>query len=449
MIKPLSTSRLRISRSLVIGLGLLIGGFSVQVFADDTIFSDKGLLDRWQVTGFGTIGWAQTDKYSSHTFRRNVYQDGAALRDDPYKMDSRLGLQMSGRLSQHWDVVAQFVTKHRYRDDFTDHFEQAFVRYTASDNWQVALGRQASDLFFLSDHRNVGYSYNWIRPPTEFYGYLPTDYFDGAKVSYQWGDFDNAWSLSLAAGNTEDLFQSYAILGDQNELDPTQESGPGQFEARSYNMELAWRGMEWALRLNFADVDLKTQPQQAQARQDVIDLLSPIYPDTEKLMFALTDIEFKYIGIGASWERNGWKLQSELAYIDTDNPVNAGERGYIHLARKIGDWTPYLTYGYSNDDTDFDFRRVDDLDLPPIPGLETLLRNVEDGFDTALRANRHNHSSVGIGVRWDFAPQKALKLQCDRFDLQSNSANIHGSAESFRSQGQTRSWCAASLDWVF
>lgn len=48
--------------------------------------------------------------------------------------------------------------------------------------------------------------------------------------------------------------------------------------------------------------------------------------------------------------------------------------------------------------------------LPPVPAL-TLL---DQAATAAVSGAQFNQRTVGVGVRWDFAPDRALKFQVDR-----------------------------------
>ena len=72
------------------------------------------LSNKWKVNGFATIGYADTDKYSDAVLRRNLYQNSAELRRNSFKLDSRIGLQLSKELTERWDLVLQGVLKHQH-----------------------------------------------------------------------------------------------------------------------------------------------------------------------------------------------------------------------------------------------------------------------------------------------------------------------------------------------
>lgn len=391
------------------------------------------LDERWQVSGFGTLGYSQTDKYDDRIARRNVYQSGEKLKDNGFLMDSRLGLQLKGQLSDHWEMLGQVVLREQFANNIEDYISMAFIRYRFDDHWQVSLGRQAIDLFFLSDHRNASYSYDWVRPPTEFYGYVSFDSFDGIKVSKDWGPFDSNWRWSLSIGNSKAKVKSNVqAQGDQID----------RIKAKPiYNTELRWQTGPWVLRGSFAilnfvqDLWFQNELEQGAA------FIQPLWPDFDRLMADFPhSYTLRYASLGLSWQKRQWKVQGEWNIIDANHVGFNGQRGYLHFAKRWQNWQPFITLGYADDDSPISY-------APPTPGIGLDL--FYDGLIKGVQELRHNQTSISLGLRWDFSSHKALKLQCDQFSFKSGSGSIYGQVDQTYNSNKTSSWCSVALDWVF
>lgn len=429
--------------------------------ADDFSLAQlKNVLDHnWQITGFGTIGYTHTNKYDDRLFRRNVSQDGAKLENNGALVDSRLGIQVKGDLTDQWEIVLQGVLKEQYAKNWSDYIDVAFARYRASDAWQFTFGRQPFDLFILSDHINVGYSYDFVRPPTEFYGYLPYDSFDGLGISRKWGDFDSEWSLDLSVGNLKEEFDADTYEEDErfgasmdNDVGPN-DPGNGDDETRAepiYNTALNWRSDKWHLRTNFAILEFKLELDGA---RQVTELLTQIAPAWQGPMQAreafLVNNKMHYFSIGGSWQDNNWKVQSEFSVIDADFAYYNGERAYLHVSRRYNDWLPYVTLGYANDDSNIVIQRVEDSGIATDSEIFPLLVAIQADLDKELVNLRNNQHSLTLGARWDFASRKAFKFQCDRYWFQAGSGSTHGRKDALYLNDETRTWCSLNLDWVF
>lgn len=404
----------------------------------------SSIWDSLEIKGFATLGYAQADKYDDRAFRRNVYQNGSRLREDGFLVDSRIGMQITGDITDHWDFMFLGVYKEQYGDDFIDYIDAAFVRYNASNNWQVAIGRQPFDVFFLSDHRNVGYSYDWVRPPTEFYGFIPYDSFDGIKISHNWGDFDNDWTWNFSVGLIEEKFENQAFEDDRPDVEDVTEARP------IYNTELTWRRNNWTFRANYAFLEFEQDLDDSENIENLVDSLKEYWPDLPRLhrSFVVNNI-LRYLSVGAQWEQGDWKVQTELSKINASFIHYNGWRGYFHVHKRFGNWMPYATFGYARDDSEHDYQRVSELDLPDDPELRRNMLMVQKGMDISIRSVRQNQRSLALGVRWDFAAQKAVKFQCDQYWFDGKSGSIHGRIKKAPEEDDERSWCSLTFDWVF
>lgn len=435
------------------------------------------LSNKWRVNGFATIGYADTDKYPDAVLRRNLYQSSSELRRNSFKLDSRIGVQLSKELSERWDVVLQGVLKHQHILHVTDYIDVAMLRYQASNEWQISLGRQPFDLFFMSDHRNVGYSYDWVRPPSEFYGFVSYDYLDGAKFIRRWGDFDNEWSLSFTVGLLEDAselisFDAFDPRDDNVSSDNCSSCGPpqgpnqpgfgaGQGSTNSndtttakpiYNTEITLHTGNWRLRANYAYLkfELEVGGVPATGLEEIFSDTNFFWPGVSELLQA-SEIqeELHYVSVGGSWESGGWKVQTEISHSEAATLAFAGQRGYLHIRRRWGDWSPFLTFGFARDDSSLDIQPLEEVNISPDVPFYGVLLALENEFQSITSVVRQNQNNISVGVRWDFAHEKALKFQCDRIRTDAQSGSIHDVLGRDFSQSVSRSWCSATFDWVF
>lgn len=389
----------------------------------------------WQFNGFATIGYINSDKYDYRVPRRSIHQNGERVKDNGFLMDSRVGLQVKGDLSDHWSMVGQIVLREQLGHELDDYIDLAFLRYQASNEWQFSFGRQAFDLFFLSDHRNTGYSYEWVRPPTYFYGFMPYESFDGVKVTKDWGDFDNQWHWSFSAGNVSSKFTS--------EVDADEDDADSIAAKPVYGTELSWQTGKWRVRANYAFFRFEQDLGLKHELEEVVEYVRPHWMDFEHIIDDMSRSNiFRYGSIGLSWEHEDWKVQTEVNVIDSDFIGFNGERGYIMASKRIGEWQPYVTLGFSNDSQEVKY------DKPPAhlgPDFGEFYYEVED----FVKGMRHNERSIGVGVRWDLAPQKALKFQCDRYYFDAHSGSVFGRVDENYNNSESNSWCSVALDWVF
>ncbi|MCJ8272985.1 MAG: hypothetical protein MJK04_26750 [Psychrosphaera sp.] len=413
--------------------------------AEASAVESNWLGDNWSFNGFGTIGYTQTDKYDDRIPRRTIFQSGSRLQDNGFLLDSRLGFQVKGQITDHWDVVAQVVAREQFANDFEDYIDIAFARYSTQDQWTFSVGRQAFDLFFVSDHQSTGYSYDWVRPPTEFYGSIPYNSFDGFKIAKQWGDFDNDWQWKLSVGNIKAEFDNDVVVNSAD-VDTTK-ANP------IYGTELTWQTGQWHVRASYALFKFE----QALAYDDKLDMLvndvSPFWPEFGRIVGDFTvKYDLSMTSLGALWQYKNWKIQSEWSRISTDFIGYNGDRAYIHVAKRFNAWRPFVTLGYAHDNQQVRYAPPPYIAPTENAEFNELVEAVNEFYveiTDVVKSMRHNQHSISLGVRWDVAPHKALKLQCDKFYFKAGSGSIHGRTDFKYRNNESRSWCSVALDWVF
>jgi hypothetical protein len=124
-----------------------------------------------------------------------IYEDSEAS----FKPDSKIGLQAKYFITDWASFTAQAVSR---GEDLSPDIEWAFFTFNIGDNWQVTLGRKRIPLYYYSDFQDVGFSYPWISPPDELYGWDATNY-NGISVAYNGNIGDINYGVSLFGGGED------------------------------------------------------------------------------------------------------------------------------------------------------------------------------------------------------------------------------------------------------
>ena len=124
--------------------------------------------------------------------------------------ESLVGIQGSLKVTPSLKATAQLVARASTGKVSAD---WVYLSYTLNSSWRIDAGRQR--LPFYSDSAYIGYTYPWVRPPPEVYGWQIYDY-DGGAVVYN-TDFGD-WSLrgSGYAGRratTDNVMQKNLVYG--------------------------------------------------------------------------------------------------------------------------------------------------------------------------------------------------------------------------------------------
>lgn len=418
-----------ICRQLFAGLPLLL------LICNATFAAEEAITNRF--SGFASIGLVTNDN-PDIVFRRDVTQtQGSHDGDIEWRNDSILGLQWQTQWSYQLETTAQFVVKDRLNNSLEESIEWAFVRYRPLDGLDIRLGRLGTDIFMLSDYRQVGYALPWIRPPHDTYGLLSFYHFDGADISKRFNIGDSTLNVKAFYGRSD---QEYPV--------DTGTNSPYRLIFEGGGIGFNWELDEWKLRYSYANVEVKNN--NANLLSDALNAVSSIWPEASVLAenFLTRSKNFKYHQLGVAYDNNVWFLQTEATQLNSDAIVISSTRHfYVSLGRRIDAFTFYVARGY--------VRSVN----PPIsiiapsgypPDISLQLNSLAYASEYALNGARSSQHSVSFGARWDFTSKMDLKLQVDEFkvDKFGDALWIHAQANTIP-QAQTAHVVSVSLDVLF
>jgi hypothetical protein len=156
-----------------------------------------------KVTGFGSI--IGTTLLSDEGYWVK-HPSGAGLYDDDVGFDIKeetlLGVQGVFKFTNKLSATAQVIS--RGQDNYDPDIEQFFVSYTASDQWNLKLGKLRNPIYLYSDSMDVHYSFGWLRTPSTSYS-LSASFIEGVSVMYQGDVFglDNRTIFSYGRANKD------------------------------------------------------------------------------------------------------------------------------------------------------------------------------------------------------------------------------------------------------
>lgn len=371
------------------------------------------------VSGFGSLGVVSQSGAEGWRFLRNIAQSPADGQTSVVP-DSRLGLQLNWSPGTTWEGALQAVAvKKSSRASASSSIEWAYLGWRPANTYRVRLGRFNPDQFLFSDSRSVGYAQLWVRPPVDFYGFVPVSSVDGVNVERRWASGQSQWHATMAAGRmsttiTQVTGQAYDATGkDLFFLGLTREHD-GLLLKGTY-----FRGR----------VKPEAGPELALARAGLQQLAALPVPGLASSLAGLqrnlwSGGEVSYLGLALNYERGPWTLTSEGSVLSIPNSAGDAQRGYVSLGYRVG---PVTYFGLAS--------RVMPRRLSaPVPDLLSALtpfvgplqaagvqQLVNSVGEVGLRV-RYDQSTVGAGFRWDVLPNAALKLQVDRFTVHPNGA---------------------------
>lgn len=353
---------------------------------------DLGSQARLRISGFGTLGLATSDQ-AHHALTRDIAdQEGISSSSLPLSTDSRLGMQIDAVINPQWSATVQAVLKDRPAQTIEESLQWAFISYRPNANWQLRAGRVGLDMGLVSDQRNIGYSYLWVRPPIEFYGRLPLFHFNGGDVSYSFDIDDVSLSIKAFAGEASPFYPStpnYKI-----QIAPLWGG----------NINLRWQ--DWHAQLSYVGTQLQSNHPGLQELQSNIEQLPDfLYPDAASLSsrYTLRGSQNHFLSAGLAYEGDPWRAQFEFGRLFHGNGFIADVyMAYATVGYRLGSVTPFI--GYS---TLWPANGRPEVSSPlPFPDLQA-------AAERPFAESYSNQETISLGGRWDFYNNLALKLQYD------------------------------------
>jgi hypothetical protein len=129
-------------------------------------------------------------------------------------------------------------------------------------------------------------------------------------------------------------------------------------------------------------------------------------------------------------------------------PLIRQTSAYVIVGHRWGRWTPFVGYGRTHDT--MPALAVPDWQTPlaPLLGAPAAAQAQQLGAaaTAAVNAARALQSTRLVGVRWDFHPQAALKLQWEHVDIRAVGSSLWSRANGEQGRAQA---VTAVVDFIF
>lgn len=345
--------------------------------------------------GFGTIGinYSNADTYG---FRANMSQESDYWHYLSLTTDSKFGVQLDKTLWDSIDITLQAVLKDRADDGIEESIEWAFLRKTFAERFTVRAGRLGTDLFMLSDYRNVGFAYLWVRPVIEFYGPLVFSTFDGLDCL-----------TFIPWRNGQIQFKGFYGKASNNVVSTR---GSADISMKDYwGGNITYEDTKLRLRASYVQTLVKDVDFQIETLQQNIAMVpDSVWPEKNRVMEELDPVgdKYRYYNLGFAYS-DGWELQGELGYIDSEfRGYPSIQNGYLSVGYRFGKTTPYIVFSsIKTEDDMYEVPAPDDLNA----STTRLYTGAQAFFESVLKHQR----TISIGARHDITDNICLKGQFD------------------------------------
>src|SRR5690606_33806211 len=314
------------------------------------------------INGFINVtgGVLSNDKISLDGYNDNPSFDQGTL----------MGLQMSKKVNDSTSATVQLVS--RGSEDYQTEASWAYITYALNNDTDIRAGRLRTPFFYYSDFLEVGYAFNWVRPPSSVYRLDGLSSITGVDITHRFnaGAFDG--SVQVYTGRYNDDF---ALNGDTYEVELRNTLG-AVFSLNQGN---------FGAPVSYHQADLSFDTDNPSGR--ALDLIYAAAPAAVKSEFAAQQDKSQFYQASLSWDNGSTALIAEWTGLKHDTALlNDDTAWLVSAAQRYGDATVHLTYTVTEDD-------------------------LESGTVGVVQKNAESEeNSIILGLRYDYDSSTALKF---------------------------------------
>lgn len=377
--------------------------------------------------GFASFGYAkaideatETNLYTAKAFGPdNAKVSGlqGMTEEGEYRDYNKFGFRLDVNLDNKLSFAAQMFVDGT--TDYDPQFDWIYVNYAITPSVNISVGRMILPLYMYSDYFDVGYAYQWIRPPDAVYGggnNVKTG--DGIRLTWR-SDIGSSWSSLLtvwSAASEQEVLSTGAPI----ELSTDNAIGA------SWEIERRWLTIKMLYSQTYLNADmpigLNMLIDQRLTNIGVSSGYDVRNPSTyfdqqfaEQLEWKDDKATFTSLGIGLDFEHFFSTAEFTNAKFADDADNYAGNHlrsWYVMVGTRLpGNWSIAFTYSEDNDDLNSGMaQELGDafIDKWGTGTNDAALRDVTNFLKESQQRDTENYT---LSTRWDFHPKAAFKME--------------------------------------
>lgn len=344
--------------------------------------------------------------------------------------DSRVAVQLDFSASDQLDFVAQLMSRQNRFNNYEPSLEALNVKYKFSSATSLRVGRIAHPFFLASDSRLIGYANTFARGPSEVYNQSQIYNSDVIQLAHR---------MPLGGGNASFSFGTgQARYGNPSSNRAVADEDKGKFRKLMFG-EVSWEMGSLTLRAGYNTGRNDFNANAAAPLYAMAAMVSPALAEE----LSLTDKRVSFTGLGLIYDPGDFLVQAEYTMtrwgLGGKSIVPNADAFYVLGGMRTGSLTPYALYAKRKTDAP---RVVSEFVVPQLNAVFT-------GYAASTVVAQH---TLAAGLRWDFRPGMALKLQWDRIKIDSaggNSYLTNANPANRPARGDRFNVLGLNLDFVF
>lgn len=351
-------------------------------------------LAETRINGFASIvAGVMTDKDTSLF----GYSDNLS-----FKPESLFALQISSDLGEGLSATAQIMS--RGENDYSTEFEWAYLSYEISDSTQINAGKLRIPFYRYSDFLDVGYAYNWARPPQTVYN-LVFSTFDGVSIvnNHTLGD----WDSSIQA-----IYGSYD--GSVNLLSNEDPAELNNMMGVNWTVSYDWLTARAVYMVAETSISFDNNPDPDQILNKGISLVGAVFPEAADSLVVSED-NGSFFGLGLSVDYNNFLVDAEFTTVEVEDSIVATqEQYYVSVGYRFDTYTVYAITEHREDKNDDNYSSQLPAALPLSADLTVYPQAT---YQALLASQEEERDAFTVGVRYNFHPAAALKVDYTSYDV--------------------------------
>jgi hypothetical protein len=422
--------------------------------------------DKISIRGFGTVGYTQLltseggEEYNPVAMGfepRHTNKYWGIRKTGTFTRDTRFGLNIDAPLMNGtMHLTAQFYAEganqtNGYEKYFTQRLSLLSLRGEFVNNLHVAVGLLQAPMWMISEERYVGFTFPYIRPPSEVVGITRSgDTVEGASIYYNWNV--GSWTIRprIAFGNYNNKGPYDATSSVENEANIL--FNVLQFEYENILISAGYHTFRGA-----SNQDLYQMVNQAgmDMRFTLVNHLDYNGYNTVLGMKA----EFEQLFLMAEYNSNtvnSYNFEGFLYPMEDSSQTLSG--GYVLLGLPLGRWMPRVTVATARRTFDLDANNVEKMaetlitNNPDIPDAQKPLARQAiraqgtDGFRKFYRTEAQQ-TTINLGLNYQWSPTTVLKAEFEQ--VKAPASGTIGEGLFGLKRGSTVSLANFAIDFIF
>jgi len=321
--------------------------------------------------------------------------------DANFSTDTVIALQISKQINEKTSATTQLVS--RGSEAYDTNAAWAYVSYAIDSDTDVRAGRLRTPFFYYSDFLEVGYAYNWVRPPEEVYRLDAFSSVNGIDLTHR-----------FTMGSTDGSLQTYfGRFGGPVGL----AGGTYEFELKNFGgVVLNLNRGNYGTRLSYHRADVYTDLDATGSRA-LDGLLAAATSFGRGDDFDIAGQTSQFIEAAGTWDNGDYAVIAEYTALRQDSEMILDDNAFLLSgAKRFDTTTVHLTYISQRDLTEGD----------------ALQKNLKSNVEV------HEQSYI-LGARYDYDSGTAFKIEAQY----KNEKTVNGA------EGKSGMLYSAAIDLIF